>query len=111
MRHVFNMDTAVHTPLSGEENALRHFWQSILCQAFKDATCPEFKGETGIHKMDRFISRHWLTENKTDFAFVCECAGYDHDHVRNKALKLKAQNWPPQNVRHNHMGRHTALRA
>lgn len=59
----------------------QRLWRAVLLQQIQDAKSQSRDEE---RHFDRHTARHWIFENRRDFAIVCELAGLDPDYVRRR---------------------------
>lgn len=74
----------------------RALWQSVILQAIHDALWTDVNGKelTGERKKDKFQADHWLRGGGRDFKIACQCAGFDHDFIRDAYVsgRIKPEN-------------------
>ena len=56
-------------------------WRAVFAQAIMDAKSKSNKQE---YEYIRHTALHWLLEEKSDFSMVCELAGFDPEHMRQR---------------------------
>ena len=71
-------------------DAERNLWRNVIIIAFEDALGKHWKNKSyGLPQGNNSErARAWFSEPNRDFALVCQYAGFDHEYVRQKAIKF-----------------------
>lgn len=72
------------------DEQMKRIWAAKLQRMILDATgeviC--YQGGKQEHETIRMLAIRWFTEDRHDFRATCEAAGFDHQVVREKVLRM-----------------------
>lgn len=62
----------------------QRLWRHVLLNAVEDTRITQSDRKSSIHKME---AHHWITEENTDFDWICWQSGWDPEHVKEQYFK------------------------